>query len=118
MTTTALLPRESFSGGFLAPEFIPDGKDEFYLRNEQAGVREVRGLRSGEIDRLMQNHNQAESWDAVLVSAAFNPDCVRGNFFGGLVRIGALHGATLETDGRRMPTGITNSRIVNCDIGD
>ena len=82
MTTTALLPRESFSGGFLAPEFIPDGKDEFYLRNEQAGVREVRGLRSGEIDRLMQNHNQAESWDAVLVSAAFNPDCVRGNFFG------------------------------------
>ncbi len=118
MTTVSLLPLESYSHGFLAPEFIPEGRDEFYLREEQAGAREVRALRSIEIDRLVRNRNRAESWETVLVSRVFNPDCIRDTFFKGLVRIGALSRAALETDGLRLPTGITNSRIVNCDIGD
>ena len=83
MTTITLLPRESYSHGFLAPEFIPEGRDEFYLREEQAGAREVRALRSSEIDRLVRNRNRAESWETVLVSAAFNPDCIRDSFFQG-----------------------------------
>ncbi len=118
MPTISLISPDSMSIGFLAPEFIPEDRDEFYLRDEQAGALEVRALRSDEIDRLVLNHNRAESWETVLVSAVFNPDCIRDSYFKGLVRIGALSRAMLETDGLRLPTGITNSRIVNCDIGD
>jgi hypothetical protein len=118
MTTVSLIPPDGYSHGFIAPEFIPEDKDEYYLREEQAGPRDVRPLRSEEIDRLVKNHNRAESWETVRVSAIFNPDGIRDSSFAGFVRIGTLSHALLEADGLRLPAGITNSRIVNCDIGD
>jgi len=104
---------------FIAEEFIPEGKDEYYLRNQQnrSGI-EYRHLTASEIESLVQNRNTSDNWNNILVSDDFNPKLVRSCKFFGLVRIGKLESVTLEFSQLTVPVGLYNSTIISCDFGD
>ena len=120
MERVTLLPPEALSDGWKDPRYLPEGKDKYYLRNQQ--VKAPRGgwrhLRSHEIERLVMNNNTASSWDTVWVADEFEPSAVKDNKFYGTVRIGRIGGGALQYHDLRLPVGITNSSIHSCDIGD
>lgn len=120
MERVTLLPSEALYDGWIAPQYIPEGKDKYYLRNRQSTTPEGgwRHLRSDEIERLVKSGNSATSWDTVWVTEEFEPRMVRDNKFYGTVRIGRLSGGALQYHDLRLPVGITNSSIHSCDIGD
>lgn len=104
---------------FIAKEYIPKGKNEYYLRNIQnrSGIRH-RKLTSAEIKTLVQNGNSSNDWGNIFVAEAFDPKLVRNCSFYGLIRIGKLEPCFREFNNLKMPTGISNSMIISCDIGD
>lgn len=104
---------------FIPKEFIPKGKNEYYLRNIQnrSGINH-RKLAPAEIKILERNANSSDNWNKVLVADAFNPELVKNCAFYGLVRIGKLEPYFVEFNNLRMPVGLYNSTIISCDIGD
>ena len=106
--------------GFISKEFIPEGKDAFYIRNIQNPLAAGywRNLLPEEIDILIRNNNFCDDWNQVFVSDPFFPELFRNNSFSGQVRIGKTEKVMLESNGLKLPAGITNSRIVSCDIGE
>ena len=48
----------------------------------------------------------------------FDPRLIKNCEFFGLVRIGRLEAVVLEYHDLQVPAGITDSRIISCDIGD
>ena len=120
MREVRILPAETLGRKFIPEEYLPQGKDEDYLRNEQspkpAGY--WRSLRAEEIEALVKNANTCDDWDGVLVTDQFDPRLVKNCEFSGLVRIGRLEKVFLEHHELKMPTGISNSLIISCDIGD
>jgi hypothetical protein len=105
--------------GFVSPEYLPKGKNEYHLRNLQnnSGISH-RNLSAFEIEMLVRNNNTSDDWNKLLVSDAFNPDLVQNCSFFGLVRIGKLERYFLEFKNLRLPVGLYNSTIISCDIGD
>lgn len=120
MDNVKITSAEHFGNGFIGPEFVPDGKDEWYLRNEQfsKSKKSYRHLRAHEVEILVKNGNYCENWGNVLVTDEFDSGLLKNNDFFGFVRIGRCREAVLEHHDLQLPTGITNSRIVSCDIGD
>lgn len=112
-------PLDTLGYHFIAKEFIPKGKDEYYLRNQQneSGIR-YRQLSAYEIEVLVRNRNTSDNWNNILVSDAFNPELVQNCKFYGLVRIGKLEPFYLEFHNLRRPVGLYNSTIISCDFGD
>jgi hypothetical protein len=115
--------------GFIPPEYLPPGEDEYYLRNRQleelyprgegAGRLEgYRPLEEGEIRLLEANGNRCAAWGDVLVRDVFDPQLIRDCLFAGLVRIGRLGGGIRRYHDYQLPVGIQHSRIISCDIGD
>jgi hypothetical protein len=109
---------DKFGRGFIPPEFLPPGQDEYYLRNQQQ-PRPVkwRRLRAEEIETLVKNDNTCEDWKQFLVADPFNPHLIKNSEFVGLVRIARLEHVALEYHDLQAPAGITNSLIISCDIG-
>ena len=105
---------------FLSPEYLPEGKDEYHIRNRQnpAPPDSWRALTPDEQEILVLNGNTAEDWDDVLVSEIFDPKKVQNSSFHGLVRIGNVRHAVLEHHDLMLPAGIYNCFICECDIGD
>ncbi len=105
--------------GFIPAQYLPAGKDEYYLRNLQNrnGI-EYRKLSAYEIEALVRNRNTSDDWNKLLVSDAFNPELVKNCKFYGLVRIGKLEPYYLEFNNLRMPVGLYNSTVISCDVGD
>ena len=104
---------------FIEPQYLPAGKDEYYLRNLQNRNGIVyRKLTAYEIEVLVRNRNQSDDWNNILVSDAFNPELVKNCKFYGLVRIGKLEPYFLEFSQLRVPVGLYNSTIISCDFGD
>ena len=60
----------------------------------------------------------ANSWDEILVTDQFDPNQIKNSRFFGLVRIGVMRNVVLQHHDLRVPSGITNSLIISCDIGD
>ncbi|QEC66988.1 DUF4954 family protein [Panacibacter ginsenosidivorans] len=104
---------------FIKPEYLPKGKDEYYLREVQnrSGI-EYRNLTAYEIEALVKNRNASDDWNKILVSDAFNPELVRNCKFFGLVRIGKLEPCYLEFSDMKYVVGLYNSTIISCDLGD
>lgn len=104
---------------FVTPDYLPDGKDEYHLRNVQNknGIA-YRNLSAYEIEVLVRNSNTSDNWANILVSNAFNPELVKNCKFFGLVRIGMLEPFSLEYHNVCMPVGLYNSTIISCDFGD
>lgn len=110
---------DSLGYNFITEEYIPEGQDEYYLRNIQNrnGIK-YRGLTAWEIEVLVRNRNTSDDWNKILVSDAFNPELVKNCKFFGLVRIGKLEPFYLEYHNLRMPVGLYNSTIISSDFGD
>ena len=112
-------PVNSLGYQFIPAEFLPENKDEYYLRNLQnrSGIA-YRKLSAYEIEALVRNRNTSDDWNKLLVSDAFNPELVKNCKFYGLVRIGKLEPYFLEFNNIRLPVGMYNSTIISCDFGD
>jgi len=115
-----ILSTEAIGRQFIPDAHLPEGCDEYYLRNEQSPhpPEGWRNLRADEIETLVKNANTAASWENVLVTEHFTPHSIKNCEFHGLVRIGRLDDVCLEYHDLTVPVGITNSRIISCDIGD
>ena len=112
-------PLNTLGHNFIPAQYILQGKDEYYLRylqNPDSG--RYRQLNAHEIEVLVRNHNTCDNWNTLMVSDAFNPDLVKNCKFFGLVRIGKLESFFLEFNDLRLPVGLYNSTIINCDFGD
>src|SRR5688572_6159907 len=112
-------PIASLGYGFVEKQYIPKGKNEYYLRDMQnrSGIT-YRKLSANEIEILVRNGNMSDDCDKVQVSDAFNPALVQHCKFYGLVRIGKLEPFFLEFNNIRLPVGLYDSTIISCDIGD
>jgi hypothetical protein len=120
MDKIEILPAESFGRNFIPKEYIPAGKNEYYLRDTQIPWPQDRWrhLRADEVEHLIQNNNKSNNWDEVFVTDPFDPARVINTAFYGLVRIGRIRNIILEHHDLQVPAGITNSTIISCDIGD
>ena len=120
MNETQVEPLGSLGRDFISDPHIPAGTDEYYLRNEQTprDPAEWRSLRADEIETLVKNGNVCDNWDDILVTDQFDPAHVRNSEFHGLVRFGRLEPVYLRHHDLSVPVGVTNSRIVSCDLGD
>jgi len=120
MDSVVVMPVDRVGRDFIPAEYLPSGKDEYYLRNTQTPkpADRWRHLLSREVELLAKNGNYADSWDQILVTEEFDPGLIRNTEFFGLVRIGRLRPAIMEHHDLQVPTGIVNSTIVACDIGD
>ncbi len=112
-------PVNTLGYNFIPPEFIPEGSNEYALRNMQNRIANIyRQLSAYEIEVLVRNRNTSDNWNNILVSNAFTPELVQNCKFYGLVRIGKLEQFYLEFNNLRRPVGLYNSTIISCDIGD
>lgn len=120
MKDVSLIPAERYGYDFIPSEYLPQGKDEYWLRNKQVAAfpRQWRKLQSFEIEILVKNDNFCAEWDDFLVSDPFDPTLIRNSNFYGLVRIGVLKDVLLQHHDFRIQAGIRNSTIISCDIGD
>ena len=112
-------PINSLGYNFIAPVFLPKGKNEYYLRNQQnKNGLHYRKLTAYEIEVLVRNRNTSDDWNQILVSGAFTPELVQNCKFYGLVRIGKLEAFYLEFHNLRRPVGLYNSTIISADLGN
>ncbi|MCX7656344.1 MAG: DUF4954 family protein [Treponemataceae bacterium] len=113
-------PIDRYGYDFIPPEFLPAGQNEYWLRDKQvqAEKKQWRGLESSEIEILVKNNNYCSDWDNLLVSDPFDARLIRDSQFYGLVRLGKLERLLIQHHDFRIPTGIRNSTIISCDIGD
>jgi hypothetical protein len=112
-------PLTELGYNFVEASYLPAGKDEYYLRNQQSGkYNEYRQLTAFEIETLVRNDNTSDDWNNILVAEAFNPALVKHCHFFGMVRIGKLESYYLEFHNFRQPVGLYNSTISSCDFGD
>ena len=114
------LDRNRFGYDFIGSPFLGEGEDEYTLRNQQVGRdnSSFRTLTSYEIASLEENLNSSPCWSDVLVSDPFDPSLIRNTEFYGLVRLGRMEKSIVSFHDFSVPVGISNSRIVSCDIGD
>ena len=58
---TVVFP-ENMGKNFIPKEYLPEGKDEYYLRNTQVNKPKKgwRNLRSDEVERLVKNDNTSD----------------------------------------------------------
>ncbi len=120
MDSVKILRPEDIGRNFIPSKYLAKGKDEYYQRNKQTIPPESgwRHLRSDEVEKLVKNDNTSDNWDEILVTKQFDPDQIKNSSFFGLVRIGSLRNIILQHHDLKVPSGITNSLIISCDIGD
>lgn len=120
MTKISVLKLHNYGIDFVPPEYLPEGAEQYYIRNSQSLWPEDkwRRLHSDEIESLVKNQNTADNWDNLLVTDIFDPSLIRNNRFFGLVRIGSVRDIVLRHHDLKLSVGITNSLVVSCDIGD
>jgi len=119
MNAADLRSSENQDFGFIPSRFLPPGKDQYHIRDKQTAHWKVnwRKLTPDEIDALKKNLNSADDWNSFYVTDEFDPGLIRNSRFFGMIRIGNLSGKSLEYKNFILPAGISNSTIVNCDIG-
>ncbi len=120
MDNVTLHPAGRVGRSFVPPEYLREGQDAYFIRNRQnpAAPGKWRKLSSAEREILVLNGNTAEDWDEVLVTDTFDPKMIRNSSFHGLVRIGSVRPAAIEHHDLKVPVGINNCFVIECDIGD
>lgn len=112
-------PLTELGYNFVDAAYLPKGKDEYYLRDQQWGRQGVyRKLTAQELEILVRNDNTSDDWNNIMVSNEFNPQLVQHCHFYGVVRIGKLEPYFLEFRNLRLAVGLYNSTITSCDFGD
>ena len=112
-------PISSIGYNFISDAYLPEGKDEYHLRNRynQSGIK-YRSLTASEIETLVRNSNTSDNWNNILVSEFFDPQLVKNCSFFGLVRIAKLEPLSLGFHNLSLSVGLYNSKIISCDFGD
>jgi len=124
MKAKNILPLERHGYDFITAEYLPQGADEYWLRNIQQQEKffkkpgDFRKLNFEEIELLKKNRNYCSNWDNFLVTDPFEPLLIRDSNFYGLIRIGSLQNVLLRHHDFCVPVGIRNSTIISCDVGD
>ncbi|MFP4366473.1 MAG: DUF4954 family protein [Bacteroidales bacterium] len=120
MPKVTVIQPASLGKGFVPAEYLAEGSGQYDIRNMQSKwpVDKWRHLRSDEIESLVKNQNTADNWDEILVTDCFDSSLVRNNKFFGLVRIGCVRDIVLRHHDLKLSVGITNSLVINCDVGD
>ncbi|MGE4584286.1 MAG: DUF4954 family protein [Sphaerochaeta sp.] len=118
--TVTMLDRSRFGYDFITAPFLSEGQDEYYLRNQQLQrpLSSYRHLRADEVAALEENLNSSTCWEDVLVTDPFDPSLIRNSEFYGLIRLGRMEKRIISFHDFGIPVGISNSRLVSCDIGD
>jgi Domain of unknown function (DUF4954) len=111
-------PVEELGYNFIEQKYLPEGKNEYHIRDIQNGGKKYRALSALELDTLIHNRNTSDNWNNIQVSEDFNATLIRNCKFYGLVRIGILQPMYRQFHNFRMPVGIYNSTIISCDLGD
>ncbi len=112
-------PLRKLGYNFIPSEYLPEGKDEYYLRNQQhKPAQPYRHLKLDEVEALKKNGNDSDDWSMVMVMDRFLPELIHQCKFFGLVRIGILEPYYLEFHNLRRPVGLYNSTIISSDIGN
>ena len=79
----------------------------------------VRSLTGDEIDRIKAGGNRCADWGRILVTEGFTPEYIVGSTFVGDCVVGVLKGEGIPVEEAvSLPTGIYNSTIADCEIGD
>ncbi len=77
-----------------------------------------RSLSDNEIEILVSQGNQADSWKNIEVSAGFDPKRVSRSSFSGNIRLGSFTEDIDFPGNLKRPSGIYASRLHNCTVGD
>ncbi|MCL2065875.1 MAG: DUF4954 family protein [Treponema sp.] len=122
MKEVEILPPDRYGYDFIPANFLPPGRNEYWLRDAQMAERKTgisrRNLNPHEIEILKSNGNYCPNWDNFLVTDPFDPQLIRSSNFYGLVRLGTLRNVLLKHHDFCVPAGIRSSTIISCDIGD
>ena len=119
MNVIQSFPVGNLGYNFIEGEHLPEGCNEYHLRNIQNKDNLLyRPLSTQELDTLILNRNTSDNWNNVLVSENFDSTLVKNCKFFGLVRIGSLQPLFKEFHTFRMPVGLYNSTIISCDLGN
>ena len=113
-----IIDDSSLGYGFIENEYLKPNEDENkfrYLQNKSN--LKYRNLTKQEILILESRLNTSDNWSDVLVTEEFDPFLISSCSFYGLVRIGNLKKSLLKFNDLILEQGITNSRIISCDIG-
>lgn len=112
-------PLQKIGYDFIPTAYLPEGKDEYYLRDTQRETnKQYRQLTVEEIQILEMNHNESTDWSDVWVTDKFLPNQIKRSKFFGLIRIGDMEEVYLEYRDIRVLSGIYNSQIISSDLGD
>ena len=97
---------------FIPREYLPKGKNEYYLRDRQFDKTDHawRRLTHREIEQLVKNGNRSDDWDDIWVTDQFDPGLILNSEFFGRIRIGHLKPVILQHHDMQIPTGIVESR--------
>jgi len=119
MSEIVLLPADKFGYGFVPAEYLTEDGDEYHFRDIQSNAsgHSWRQLTQDEVESLIKNGNSCTNWNNVLVEDPFLPALIKNSLFAGLVRLGATEPHYLQFHDFTVPAGISNSRIISCDIG-
>ncbi|HET7838224.1 MAG TPA: DUF4954 family protein, partial [Rectinemataceae bacterium] len=123
MNDIKFLPEDDYGLSFVPKDYLAPGEDEYRIRDVQLEAfgrhpGSFRRLKPYEIETLVKNFNTCSDWNLIRVTDPFTPEMIKNSEFAGLVRIGKLERVTLEHHDLRTTAGITNSRVIACDIGD
>jgi hypothetical protein len=77
-----------------------------------------RSLSDAEIRQLQELGNRADDWRTLRVCDPFDPQRIRGCRFHGQVALGRFTGAAAISDGVTLPTGVYDSTLIDCVVGD
>lgn len=118
MSNIKIVPIEKLGYDFIDEKYIPEGKDEYYLRDLQFNCKSTfRPLKAREIEELIKNGNTSDDWANISVTDSFTPALIKNSSFLGKVRIEKLEPCYIEYHDFTIPVGIYNSHIISCDLG-
>jgi len=116
---THVLPSCTFGHHFIDPAFLLPEQNEYTIRFMQSPAQnqQWRPVTYDEIELLVKNGNTCTNWQEFLVEDPFTPVLIKNSFFSGLIRLASLTECYLQYHDFIVPAGITNSKIIACDIG-
>ncbi|MDR2953525.1 MAG: DUF4954 family protein [Prevotella sp.] len=79
---------------------------------------EYRNLTSSEKKQLMSQGCKADNWDDIIVKTDFVPDYIKSVNFSGKVKLGVFEKEFTLPGGLKKHSGISNTCIHNCELGD
>ncbi len=108
-----------FGYNFVDRALLDAGTDEYTIRFQQnpSEQHRWRPLTFDEVEALIKNGNTCTDWNKFLVEDPFTPALIKNSLFAGLIRLSPLTECYLQHHDFTVPAGITNSKIISCDIG-